>query len=78
MWEICCITGGPFISLETLCPVGLVIMMEVSVTQESSACDGAAEVSGLTVLVETEELIDIRLDVRATLHVGKLPVPPDT
>jgi len=56
----------------------LVIIMEVSSLQKSSACDGATEVSGLTVLVGTEELIDIRLDVRAVLHVGKLPVPPDT
>jgi hypothetical protein len=53
-------------------------MMIVSSLQKSSSFDGAAEVSGLTVLVETEELIDIRLDVRALLQVGKLPVPPDT
>jgi hypothetical protein len=52
--------------------------MEVSSLQKSIAFDGAAEVSGLTVLIETEEVIDIRLDVRAMLHVGKLPVPPDT
>lgn len=58
--------------------MGLFIMMKVASLQKSSACDGTAEVSGLTVLVETEELIDIRLDVHALLQVGKLPVPPDT
>ena len=36
-----------FVSLEALCSVGLVIMMKVSSLQKSSACDGAAEVSGL-------------------------------
>ena len=29
-------------------------------------------------LVETEEQIDIRFDLRALLQVRKLPVPPDT
>jgi len=39
--------GAPLVFLEALCSVGLVIMMKVSSLQKSSACDGAAEVSGL-------------------------------
>jgi hypothetical protein len=50
-------------------------MMNVSSLQKSSAYDGAAEVSGLTVLVETEELIDIRLDMRAELQCREITCP---
>jgi hypothetical protein len=72
MWEISYIAEAPLVSVEGLV---LFIMMWVSNLKRSSACDGATEVSGLAVLVETEELIDVRLDLRAVLQSQEITCP---